>query len=67
MGSQDIVAPREKDEQVSISLMSEISTMELIRTKTTIPIPRIFGYDVTLNEFGYPYLLMEVVSRKYFG
>jgi serine/threonine protein kinase len=52
----------ENDEDILISLRSEISTMELIRTKTTIPVPRIFGYGVTTNELGYPYLLMEALS-----
>lgn len=58
-----IMLPREEDdEDILIPLMSEISTMELIRTKTTIPVPHIFGYGVTTNEFGYPYLLMEALS-----
>lgn len=49
------------DENVATSLLSEIASMNFVRSKTTIPVPRIFGHNVTKNDFGYPYLLMEAL------
>lgn len=54
--------PQDKeDEDISMSLLSEISTMELIRNKTTIPLLCVLGYGVTANDFGYTYLLLEAL------
>lgn len=38
--------------------------MELIRTKTTIPVPYVYSYSMTTNDTGYPYLLLEAVPKK---
>lgn len=61
-----IMLPQENEEgDISTSLLSEISTTELIRTQTTIPIPHVFGYGVSKTDhFGYPYLLMEALPGK---
>lgn len=61
-----IMLPQEReDEDISMSLLSELSTMELIHAKTTIPVPDVFGYGVTANDFGCTYLLMEALSEKF--
>ncbi|USP80489.1 hypothetical protein yc1106_07763 [Curvularia clavata] len=45
------------------SLLSEIATMNLVRQRTTIPVPRIYGFEVKTDDpFGYPYVLMEYMS-----
>ena len=49
-----------RDEDTSISLLSEISTMELIRSNTTIPVPRVFEY-CTRSDIGHPCLIMEAL------
>ncbi|KAJ5093629.1 hypothetical protein N7456_009490 [Penicillium angulare] len=60
-----IMLPLECEEDVSsLSLLSEISTMDLIRTKSSVPVPRVFGYDTTTNEIGYRYILMEAIPGK---
>lgn len=37
----------DKDEDVATLLSSEIASMNFVRPKTTIPVPRIFGHSVT--------------------
>ena len=58
---------RRNEEDTSISLLSEISTMKLIRRKTTIPVPRVFGYCTTRSDIGYPYLMMEALPGNVLG
>lgn len=48
---------------MSISMLSKTSTMNLIRAKTSILVPRVFGYSEDMkDDFGYPYVLMEALS-----
>lgn len=49
----------------TIDLLSEIATMEIISSKTTIPVPKVFAYDVSSsNGVGYPYILMEHIDGR---
>ncbi|KAG4252944.1 hypothetical protein FPRO04_07008 [Fusarium proliferatum] len=42
------------------SLLSEIATMRIIQQHTTIPIPRVFSFEMSTDQpFGYPYMFME--------
>ncbi|EMT60926.1 hypothetical protein NOF04DRAFT_11110 [Fusarium oxysporum II5] len=42
------------------SLLSEIATMRIIQQHTTIPIPRVFNFEMSTDQpFGYPYMFME--------
>lgn len=42
-----------------------IQVMNFIRNKTTVPIPEVYGFDVTCdNFFGCPYTVMECVPGK---
>lgn len=60
-----VMSPQDREDgDIPISLLSEISTMKLIFTKTTIPVPHAFGYCVTTSDIGYPYLLMEALPGK---
>ena len=44
-------------------MLSEIRTVEYVSRHTSIPIPRIYSYDVDpSNPFGAPYMLMEEVQ-----
>ncbi|QKX54434.1 uncharacterized protein TRUGW13939_01520 [Talaromyces rugulosus] len=49
------------DESLSASLLSEVATMKLVREKTKIPVPLVFGYEVSKNPLGYSYVLMEAL------
>ena len=49
-------------------LLSEIATMNTVRDRTQIPVPRIFAFDTSPNsEVGYPYILMEHIEGKHLG
>ena len=52
------------DTSISTSMLSEISTMELIRSKTTIPVPRVVGHDTSAKDIGYRYILMEPLPGR---
>ncbi|PNP61278.1 hypothetical protein FNYG_13964 [Fusarium nygamai] len=42
------------------SLLSEIATMRIVQQHTTIPIPRVFKFEISADQpFGYPYMFME--------
>lgn len=55
------------DTSISTSVLREISTMELIRSKTTIPVPRVVGYDASAKDIGYRYILMEPLPGQALG
>lgn len=42
-------------------LLSEMHTLSLIREKTDIPVPRIFGYDTCQERIGRAFMLMEFI------
>jgi isoamyl acetate esterase len=47
------------------ALESEVVTLNLLKMKTTIPVPTVYGYDARYdNEIGAPYLLMEAMPGK---
>ena len=49
----------------SEGLQSEAFTMEYIRRHTTIPVPRVYHFDTSMdNEIGCPYILMECIHGK---
>ncbi|KAM5494937.1 hypothetical protein MaudMau93_000235 [Microsporum audouinii] len=46
-------------------MRGEIATMKYIAEKTTIPIPRIFGYSIKQDSLlGFPFLAMEYIAGK---
>lgn len=45
--------------------MSEVSTIELVRKNTDIPVPKIFAFDANnQNELGFERILMEMMPGK---
>ena len=51
----------EKD-SVETSIISEIATVKLIASRTSIPIPKIHSFDVdATNAFGFRYVLMQAL------
>ena len=48
------------DDGDRISMLSEIATMKIIRQHTTIPVPRVFDFEMSADQpFGFPYVFME--------
>ncbi|KAI0117880.1 hypothetical protein GGR51DRAFT_500433 [Nemania sp. FL0031] len=44
---------------------SEVATMQFVRDSTQIPVPEVYGYDLTYeNELGTPYIFMEYIAGK---
>ncbi|KAG6106898.1 hypothetical protein E4U13_007182 [Claviceps humidiphila] len=42
--------------QHEIAMLSEIAMMKTLKSRTTIPVPEVFAFDVSpSNEFGFPY------------
>ncbi|KAI4114291.1 MAG: hypothetical protein LQ345_004909 [Seirophora villosa] len=51
------------DEQSARALTSEVMTMKLIYNNSSVPVPRIFGFNVTTaNPLKSPYILMERID-----
>ncbi|KAG6117969.1 hypothetical protein E4U12_001310 [Claviceps purpurea] len=51
--------------QHEIAMLSEIATMKTLKSRTTIPVPEVFAFDVSpSNEFGFPYVLLECLKGK---
>jgi Phosphotransferase enzyme family len=46
---------------------SMAATTQLVREKTAIPVPRIYGWSATDEEVGAPYMLMDWVEGVSFG
>jgi hypothetical protein len=50
------------DSDVEASMISEITTMQLVRKRTSIPVPHVYGFNVDAkNPFGFRYILMEAL------
>ena len=46
-------------------LLSEIATLKIISQRTTIPVPRVFDFEMSSDQpFGYPYVLMQYLGGR---
>jgi isoamyl acetate esterase len=53
------------DRVMEEELYSEITTIQLVKERTTIPIPEVFAYEIKAkNEFGFRYMLMEAIPGQ---
>ena len=53
------------DESAARALTTEASTMRLIARDTTVPVPKVYHFDSTLdNEIHCPFILMEFIDGK---
>jgi len=44
---------------------SEIATLQYVGTMTSVPVPKVFGYDLTRDsDVGCPYILMEMIPGE---
>lgn len=56
----------EEEDSVETSMVSEIATMKLIASRTSIPIPKIYSFDVRANNaFGFRYVLMQALPGRH--
>ncbi|KEY74450.1 hypothetical protein S7711_04488 [Stachybotrys chartarum IBT 7711] len=47
------------------SMLSEIATMKIIQQYTTIPVPRVFDFEISADQaFGYPYVFIEYLGGR---
>ncbi|KAF2472728.1 uncharacterized protein BDR25DRAFT_365855 [Lindgomyces ingoldianus] len=56
---------RDIDSNIRTSLLSEIATINIIRKRTSIPVPQIFDFETSTNQpFGYPYVFMQCLGGR---
>ena len=62
IGRVRITTPINGDEGRRL-LQREVDCMELVKERTSVPVPTVFGYVVSAkNDFGAPFMLMECLS-----
>ncbi|OAA63335.1 Aminoglycoside phosphotransferase [Niveomyces insectorum RCEF 264] len=53
------------DDGGRISMLSEMATLKLVREHTTVPVPQVFGFEMSADQpFGYPYVFMEYLGGR---
>ena len=53
----------QSEEERSRLVQGEVDCLRLVKERTTVPVPMIFGYVTsTQNEIGAPFMLMECLS-----
>ena len=52
---------------IETSMLSEIATLRLVASRTTVPVPTIYHFDVDAsNDFGFRYILMQALPGRHF-
>lgn len=46
-------------------LLSEMHTLSLLRERTDVPVPRVFGYDTCQGRIGRAFMIIGVYIRKH--
>ncbi|KAH6634769.1 kinase-like domain-containing protein [Chaetomium sp. MPI-SDFR-AT-0129] len=65
---QHVTVDASEVQENTADLLSEITTMRVIKERTAIPVPTVHAYDVSpSNEVGYPYVLMEALPGRILG
>ena len=55
----------QRDTNQRLLFESEVATMQFVRQKTQIPVPKVYAYDCTYsNALGTPYIFMEYMAGK---
>ena len=53
----------DEDNVAELLLRREVDCIQLVRERTTVPVPKIFGYmSSSRNEIGAPFMLMECLA-----
>lgn len=56
----------EKD-YIETSMLSEIATLRFVASRTTVPVPTMYHFNVDAsNDFGFRYLLMQALPGRHF-
>ena len=46
------------------NLRREIATLQYVAEATSVPVPKVFGYNLEINKVGGPYMLMEIIDGE---
>ena len=53
-------------DHIETSMLSEIATLRLIASRTTVPVPKIYHFDVDpSNDFGFRFILMQALPGRH--
>lgn len=56
------------DPSDAMHMLSEIATMSVVKARTTIPVPRVFGHQTrSTDDFKFPFVLMEFLPGRDVG
>ncbi|CAF9924363.1 hypothetical protein IMSHALPRED_006163 [Imshaugia aleurites] len=54
-----------KRDHIETAMLSEIATLRIVASKTTIPVPTIYHFNVDAsNDFGFRYILMQALPGR---
>ena len=57
--------PHRTVDNTRTALLSEIATLSILRQRTSIPVPRVFHFEMSADQqFGHPYVLMECLEGR---
>ena len=53
-------------DHIETAMLSEIATLRIVASRTTIPVPTIYHFDVDAsNDFGFRYVLMQALPGRH--
>ena len=56
-----------ENDHIETCMLSEIATLRLVASRTTVPVPTIYHFDVDAsNDFGFRYILMQALPGRHF-
>lgn len=57
--------PQDKLDHCIAGMESEIATLQYVGAMTSVPVPKVFGYDLNRdNDVGGPYILLEMIPGE---
>ncbi|KAI5859873.1 kinase-like domain-containing protein [Durotheca rogersii] len=56
---------RSNSREHAIDMLSEVATLKTLKSRSSIPVPRVYGFDTSPNNpFGFPYIFMECLRGR---
>ena len=57
------IDPDDEDGEGSVLLHREVDCIQLVKERTTMPVPVVYGYRTSINDdIGAPFILMECLA-----
>lgn len=57
------IDPDDEDGEGSVLLQREVDCIQLVKERTTMPVPVVYGYRASINDdIGAPFILMECLA-----